>query len=84
MARRGLKPTVNVKPGADHYAAPMERIIEFSTATGPGGLISIHDKGDGTVSVHVYRHDAGVHVTAGKPGDTWGPPESDADKARPR
>jgi hypothetical protein len=59
MAKR---PTVNARPVAQAYAAPNERILEFSGPTGTGGLISIRAHDDGTVSVDLYRLDAGVRV----------------------
>lgn len=61
------KPSVNLKPVAGNYAAPNERIIEFSNGRKSmdalkGGLISIRTLDDGSVVVDVYRLDEGVTV----------------------
>jgi len=45
---------------AQKYAAPNERIIEFSSEFG-GGLISFRDV-DGRLVVSIYRHDSTVIV----------------------
>jgi len=58
--------SVNTRPGADHYAAA-EKIIEFSSPVG-GGLISFTVMPDDQLSVHVYRQDLTVQVSAGEPG----------------
>ncbi len=57
-------PKVNTNPVAGAYAAPGERIIEFSDARGKGtgGLVSLVDTGEELV-VRVYRMDAGVQVS---------------------
>lgn len=53
------KPHINPKPGADQYAAGNERIIEFSASDGrgAGGLISVRQGDDGSLTVEVYRAD---------------------------
>jgi hypothetical protein len=55
------RPSVNLKCSADRYAAPNERIIEFSSESG-GGLIDLCDVGE-TLLVSVYRTDDSVEVT---------------------
>lgn len=59
------KPIVNTRSVASHYETRNERIIEFSGAAGsdPGGLISIQQREDRTISITVYRCDQGVEVT---------------------
>lgn len=58
------RPSVNLRPVADSYSGPTERIIEFSDReTGAGGLISIR-RGDGELIVDVYRCDENVRVLA--------------------
>lgn len=49
------RPKVTTKCVADRYAAPNERIVEFSAPSGAGGLMSfvLHD--DGTLTVDLYR-----------------------------
>ena len=54
--------SVNTRPVADRYAN--EKIIEFSSPVG-GGLISFTVTPDDQLSVHVYRQDLSVQVTAG-------------------
>jgi hypothetical protein len=63
------KVRVNTNPGASAYAGANERIIEFSAGTnGAGGLISLTEADDGTIRVHVYRHEQ-TAVTVGKGDD---------------
>lgn len=61
-ARRGRRPTINTRCVADRYSGPCERIAEFTTPSGKGGLISIRERDDGRVIVCVYRVDSGVTV----------------------
>lgn len=73
------RPAVNLRPVADSYHGPTERIIEFSDRdTGAGGLISIR-RGDGELIVDVYRCDDNVRVlsrtTADIPASQIGAPE---------
>ena len=56
------RPTIKKGP-ASLYAMEGETIREFSTPSGKGGLISIRDTGDGTVTLCVYQLDAGVIVS---------------------
>jgi hypothetical protein len=59
------RPSINLKCVADSYAEKSrERIAEFSAPNGKGGLICIRQNDDGTVTVSVYRLDAGVEVKA--------------------
>jgi hypothetical protein len=51
------KPSINVHPVAAQYASRNERILEFSGPDGAGGLISLALENDGTIKVHVYRHE---------------------------
>lgn len=62
MPRNGI--TIHTTPPAGHYAAPNEKIIEFSSPAG-SGLISFLLRPDGRLNVHVYRQDLTVIVTAG-------------------
>jgi hypothetical protein len=57
--------TVNTRPVADRCGN--EKIIEFSSPVG-GGLISFVITPDDQLSVHVYRQDITVQVTAGLAG----------------
>jgi hypothetical protein len=59
------KPRVNVKPGADNYAAPNEKIIEVSSPGG-GCLIALRLGSDGDLYVDVYNADPTVHVQSPK------------------
>jgi hypothetical protein len=56
------RPTITTPCVADRYHATGERIAEFSTPSGKGGLISIREDETGQVIVNVYRTDAGVIV----------------------
>lgn len=57
------KPSVHTKCVANHYAAPNERIIEFSVGNdGTGGLIAFRLANDGTLMVDVYRTNGPVTV----------------------
>lgn len=59
------RPSIKSPCVADHYAdKSCERIAEFSAPNGKGGLISIRQHDDGSVSVSVYRIDPGVMVIA--------------------
>lgn len=58
---------INTSPVANRYASPDEKIVEFSAGTdGAGGLISFTVREDGTIRVHVYRHES-TTVTVGTP-----------------
>ena len=58
------RPSVDLRPVADGYSGPGERIIEFhDRETDQGGLISIR-RGDGELIVDVYRCDENVRVLA--------------------
>lgn len=53
---RATKPRVTVACVASRYAAPFERIIEFSDGDdGAGGLILIKRGRDGRLKLHPYR-----------------------------
>lgn len=64
------RPTVTIKNViADSHANKAdERIVEFNSGVtnGPGGLISLKRLEDGTLSVTLYRLDAGVTVHVGE------------------
>jgi len=62
------KPRIDVHPPAGQYAGSNERILEFSGPGGAGGLISLALEDDGTIKVHVYRHER-TEVSVGKAGD---------------
>lgn len=55
------KPSVNKRCVANSYAAPNERIIEFSGKAG-GGLISFRETEGGGLVVSIYRCDAPVQI----------------------
>lgn len=59
------KPKVDTNPVANQYAMPNERIVEYSTRSGLGGLISLREADDGRLLVELYRHDAAVEITVG-------------------
>lgn len=59
--------SINTRPVASQYASREEQIIEFSSPVG-GGLISFAITNDDQLSVHVYRQDLTVRVTAGEEG----------------
>lgn len=64
------KPTVLTKCVANLYTDANERIIEYSDReTGLGGLISFRRLDDGSLRVHLYRHDARVNVQVSKAED---------------
>lgn len=46
---------INKSPVANAYGARGERIIEFSTNDGRGGLISFQEDDDGQIVVELYR-----------------------------
>ena len=58
--------TVNTFPVAARYAAPGEKIIEYSSH-GVGGLIAFRVAEDGELHVDLYRHDPQVHIRVAKP-----------------
>lgn len=61
--------SINTSPVADAYSdRNRERRIEFSSPVG-GGLISFSYTPDDQLSVHVYRQDMTVTVTAGEAGE---------------
>ena len=69
MRTQGRSIKVSTRCVADNYAAPRERIVEFSSPAG-GGLISFMFGEDGTektLSVCVYRYDRAVNVIDGGP-----------------
>ncbi len=76
---RTLKPRVNARPGADHYSAPNEKIIEYSCPDGttntPGGLIAFRwitpdDGSPARLVVNLYRHGPAAKVqVVVSPGD---------------
>ncbi len=58
------RPTVKTRCPAAAYAAPNERIVEFSGPGGAGGLISFRADDNGGLSVSPYRLDPQVKVLA--------------------
>lgn len=58
------KPKVTTDPVANQYAGPNERIVEYSTRSGLGGLIAFRETDDG-LTVDLYRHDPKVEVRIG-------------------
>lgn len=67
MATR--KPSVNTNPGANTYAGPGERIVEYSSPAG-GGLIAFRvGRPDGAradvLTVDLYQHDPWVEIRVG-------------------
>lgn len=63
------KPKVSSRCVANNYAAPNERIIELSNGAGIDCLVSVRNMPDGTLSVQVYRCDAGVSVEVANAGE---------------
>jgi hypothetical protein len=61
---RTTRPSVTLRCVANQYAPANERIVEVSSHTGKGCLISLRDMPDGTLRIEVYRADDGVTVTA--------------------
>ena len=57
------KPRVTVNCVASRYAGADERIIEFITRSGSGGLIAFRETDTGDLLVQVYRTDKNVIVT---------------------
>lgn len=62
------KPRVTTRCVANNYAAPGERIVEFSNGARSagqlkGGLISLRTTEDGRLLVQLYQLDQEVHVT---------------------
>jgi hypothetical protein len=60
------KPKVDTNPVADRYSGSNERIVEYSTRSGLGGLISFRETEDGLL-IDLYQHDAAVTIRVGKP-----------------
>ncbi|MES2295377.1 MAG: hypothetical protein V4527_18925 [Pseudomonadota bacterium] len=59
------RPSIKTRCVADTYAdKTRERIAEFSAPNGKGGLISVRQNDDGTVTVKLYRLDDGVGIAA--------------------
>jgi hypothetical protein len=56
---------VNTRPVASDYAAPGERIVEYSSLMGGGGLISFREV-EGRLVVELYRHDKTVEIRVGE------------------
>ena len=67
------RPKVLTRCVANRYAAPNERIVEFTSKNG-GGLISFATLLDGRLAVDVYRCDPTVVVRIG----TKRPPQNGA------
>jgi hypothetical protein len=57
---------VNIRPVANHYATPGERIVEYSNKKGDGGLISFRENDEGDLIVELYRHDKSVTIRVGE------------------
>lgn len=53
------KPSINLNGPANQYAAPDERIVEFTFPDGSGGLISFCNN-----HIEIYRTDPSVTVAA--------------------
>jgi hypothetical protein len=64
MAKSDIK--ISVRPVSDHYALPGERIIEYSSPSGNGGLIAFREDADGYLIVEAYRHGPKVKIRAGE------------------
>lgn len=56
------RPSIKTPCVADRYHAPGERIAEFSTPSGAGGLIRIQELDGGAVVLEVYRVTGDVTV----------------------
>lgn len=57
------RPSIKSPCVADRYHGTGTRIAEFSTPSGKGGLISVHENENGRAVVDVYRVDEGVEIT---------------------
>lgn len=68
----GIK--ITLRPVANNYAMPGERIVEYSNDKGEGGLISFRDGEDGKIIVEPHRHDANVEIHA--EGTSWTAPKT--------
>jgi hypothetical protein len=69
--KKNSKPRVTLNCPASHYAAPNERIIEYSFPGidgNPGGLISLWEDSKGRPHISLYRHDAAIKISKGKAG----------------
>jgi hypothetical protein len=77
------RPRMEPNSTADKYNRTRgnERICEFTFTNGKGGLISLYEHTNGTVSVMIYRQDDGVQVTV--EGHDVTPYVSPDDAARP-
>lgn len=53
---------INTNPGANRYAGPDEKIIEFSGPNGAGGLIGFRADENGDIRVSLYRLDPNVTI----------------------
>jgi len=56
------RPTITTPCAADRHHTGAERIAEFSTSKGQGGLISVREMVDGSAQVSLYRLDKGTVV----------------------
>lgn len=65
------KPKVDINPGANNFAGPNERIIEYSVRGGPGGLILFRETEAG-LTVELYQHDPNVEIRVGNPREVAG------------
>ncbi len=58
------RPTIKSPCVADRYCDRTERIAEFNTPSGKGGLFRVRQSGDGKVIAEVYRTDPEIIVIA--------------------
>jgi hypothetical protein len=54
------RPTIKSPCVADRYHGVNERIAEFRTPGGKGGLFRVQEHSDGRVTVELYRCDEGI------------------------
>lgn len=59
------KPRVLTRCVANNYAAPGQRIVEYSFPNGKGGLISFDLDNEGNARVDLYQQDPEVTIRVG-------------------
>lgn len=65
------RPSITSPCVADRHATGAERIAEFSTTKGNGGLFAVREMADGSAQITLYRLDQGTVVFC--PADAYRP-----------